>query len=61
MKEDFFKLCNCIQAVLMSERNFILNEEIVFWIKRLSNKIKSKEIQGAMDLGVGINAPVGEF
>lgn len=61
MKEDFFKLCSCIQAVLMSERNFILNEEIVFWIKRLSNKIKSKEIQGAMDLGVGINALVGEF
>lgn len=44
----------------MSERNFILNEEIVFWIKLLSNEIKIKEIQGAMDLGVGINAPLGE-
>lgn len=45
----------------MSERNFILNEEIVFRIKRLSNKIKIKEIQGRMDLGIGINTPLGEF
>lgn len=40
----------------MSERNFVLNEEIVFWIKLLSNKIKIKEIQATMDLGIGTNA-----
>lgn len=45
----------------MPERSFVLNEEIVFWIKLLSNKIKIKEIQGGMDLGIGMNASPGEF
>lgn len=59
--KDFFKLYNCIRAVLMSEGNFILNEEIMFWIKLLSNKSKMKEIQGVMDLGTGMNVHLGSF
>lgn len=45
----------------MPESNFVLNEEIVSWIKLLSDKIKIKETQGAMDLGVGMSTSLGEF
>ena len=45
----------------MSERNLVMNEEIVLWIKLLSNKIKIKEIQEAMDSVVGMSASLGEF
>lgn len=38
-----------------------MNEEIVLWIKLLSNKIKIKEIQEAMDSVVGMSASLGEF
>lgn len=45
----------------MSKSNFILNEETVFWIKLLSNKIKIKEIQAVMELSVGMNTSLGQF
>lgn len=33
----------------------------LFWIKLLSNKIKMKDTQAAMDVGVGMNASLGHF
>ena len=45
----------------MSERNFVLNEEIMFWLQLLSDKTKIKDTEGVLDLGIAMNTHLGSF